>query len=75
MDFPIISSLLRRINIQFLLVVLEIIPPEKKESGSVDAILTYILRWATPPGKEKIVEVRVKKAFVNKCRTRASSKQ
>ncbi|RVE74177.1 hypothetical protein OJAV_G00019570 [Oryzias javanicus] len=75
MDFPIISSLLRRINIQFLLVVLEIIPPEKKESGSVDAILTYILRWDTPPGKEKIVEVKVKKAFVNKCRTRAGSKQ
>ncbi|RVE56702.1 hypothetical protein OJAV_G00224150 [Oryzias javanicus] len=66
MDFPIISS---------LLVVLEIFPPEKKDSRSVDAVLTYILRWATPPGKEKIVEVRVKKAFVNKCRTRAGSKQ
>ncbi|RVE62204.1 hypothetical protein OJAV_G00154920 [Oryzias javanicus] len=65
----------RRINIQFLLVFPEIIPPEKKESGSVDAILTYILRWDTPPGKEKIVEVEVKKAFVNKCRTRAGSKQ
>ncbi|RVE63822.1 hypothetical protein OJAV_G00139960 [Oryzias javanicus] len=65
----------RSIKIKFLLVVLEIIPPEKKESGSVDAILSYILRWATPPGKEKIVEVRVKKAFVNNCRTRAGSKQ
>ncbi|RVE71305.1 hypothetical protein OJAV_G00050570 [Oryzias javanicus] len=74
MDFLIISSLLRRINIQFLLVVLEIIPPEKKESGSFNAILTCILRWNTPPGKETIVEVRVKKAFVNKCRTRAGSK-
>ncbi|RVE68932.1 hypothetical protein OJAV_G00072740 [Oryzias javanicus] len=65
----------RRINIQFLLVVLEIISPEKKESGSFNAILTYILRWAAPPGKETIVEVRVKKAFVNKCSTRAGSKQ
>ncbi|XP_054592492.1 uncharacterized protein [Nothobranchius furzeri] len=41
----------------------------------VDAILTYVLRCATLPGWEQIEEAKLKKAFVNKCRARAGSKE
>ncbi|XP_051965511.1 skin secretory protein xP2-like [Xyrauchen texanus] len=41
----------------------------------VDGILTYILRCATLPDWEPIEEAKLKKAFVNKCRARAGSKE
>ncbi|KAK9977227.1 hypothetical protein ABG768_019048 [Culter alburnus] len=41
----------------------------------VDGILTYVLRCATLPDWEPIEEAKLKKAFVNKCRARAGSKE
>ncbi|KAL7394666.1 hypothetical protein ABVT39_001623 [Epinephelus coioides] len=41
----------------------------------VDGILTYVLRCVTLPGWEQIEEAKLKKAFVNKCRARAGSKE
>ncbi|XP_051985091.1 skin secretory protein xP2-like [Xyrauchen texanus] len=41
----------------------------------VDGILTYVLRCATLPDWEPIEEAKLKKAFVNKCRAIAGSKE